>query len=135
MSTSNNQPVSAGQSYAYASPAFAGQGNTGFALQETLFSSTTVNPVPVQLVFTLGNVSTIHNNPPFWTYNILPPAIKPTMPTTSTPPLVILEYLQKGLICRCPPLQWVTPMMPPGQVQSPSQIVDNTTKSDCWIIV
>jgi hypothetical protein len=38
LSTSNNQHVSvpAGQSYAYASPAFAGQGNTGFAVQGTV---------------------------------------------------------------------------------------------------
>jgi hypothetical protein len=50
-----------------------------------LSSSTTVNLVPVQPVVTLGNVSTIHNNPQFWSYNIPPPAVKPTtMLTTLT---------------------------------------------------
>ena len=129
LSTSNNQPVSvsAGQYYAYASPAFAGQGNTGFAVQGTLSSSTTVNLVPVQPVVTLGNVSTIHNNPQFWSYNIPPPAVKPTTMLTTSTSAFYPGIPTEGANMQMPPLQWATPMMPPGQVQSPSQIVDHNT--------
>ena len=128
-STINKQPASV--PYAYASPDFAGQENTGFALQGTLSSSTTVSPVPVQPVFTLGNVSTGHNNPPFWSYNVPPPTVKPTtMPTTSTTafhPGIPTERANMQM----PSLQWATPVMPPGQVQSPSLIVNcNTTTAN-----
>jgi hypothetical protein len=119
--------VSAGQSYAYASPAFAGQGNTGFAVQGTLSSSTTVNLVPVQPVVTLGNVSTIHNNPQFWSYNIPPQAVKPTTMLTTSTPAFYPGIPTEGANMQMLPLQWATPMMPPGQVQSPSQIVDHNT--------